>query len=263
MDVTSSPELEGKRSQGSWPQIIEAVKTPLGLLTAILLTLETLLGGIAAITTDQNRTYIIVGMLAIAVLMILVVVLMIQTNDDSRVNSAAPPVQLRRAVNQNILITTVGLATTAILSFYVGFYYKNYEIAKMRSDLELVEGRFLTGRGLPSDESSVDGTFVCRVGDVTGLRSGMHLWLATQPEDGFLWPKSEMKEGSDNWTGTVHERAPKFSVVLLVADDEGQRELKSYLHRARLSNIYGRTQWFSGTDIVAKINGLQLKQPSN
>lgn len=60
-------------SSSSWPTIISAVKSPLGLFALIVLVTEVILGVIAQKAEGQDFTYLLIGMVGVVVLLVIVV----------------------------------------------------------------------------------------------------------------------------------------------------------------------------------------------
>ncbi len=65
-----------KASKGSRAEIIRAVGTPLGFFTLIVLAAETIVGAVALATSGEERTQLLLGMLALLLFLIAVVALL-------------------------------------------------------------------------------------------------------------------------------------------------------------------------------------------
>jgi hypothetical protein len=63
-------------NRDSKASVIGAVQTPLGFFVLIVLILEVVLGSLSAVTTGPDRTYLIIGMLALMLVLILTVTAM-------------------------------------------------------------------------------------------------------------------------------------------------------------------------------------------
>lgn len=62
-----------KGGRASWSEIIATVQTPLGFFALIVLVVEAIFGGMAAVSSGTDRTYLVLGMLAIMLSLILIV----------------------------------------------------------------------------------------------------------------------------------------------------------------------------------------------
>ena len=115
----------------------------------------------------------------------------------------------------------------------------------------------------PRANQTVRRTINCS-GSATGLRPGMHLWLAVE-SNGFIWPKeTSIRVDRDNqWQTTIFEdgASKKFSLALLVADDEGDKVIREWLSAGQKNNgAYVEMKAFAGTVRIARVDGLRLSR---
>jgi hypothetical protein len=73
MDKKTKDAGEHGTVPSSKAAVIAAVQTPLGFFVLVVLLVEVVLGSVAALTAGIDRTYLILGMLALVLLLVIVV----------------------------------------------------------------------------------------------------------------------------------------------------------------------------------------------
>jgi hypothetical protein len=116
---------------------------------------------------------------------------------------------------------------------------------------------------LPSSSEAVGDTFLCS-GSASGLREGVHLWLAVEI-DGRIWPREcEVHVEEDgSWSKTVFEEeaAGKFSLLLYAANAEGNDYIRAWLRSCDETGSYPELMGAPGLTRLARINGLRRNLP--
>jgi hypothetical protein len=104
-------------------------------------------------------------------------------------------------------------------------------------------------------------TFLCK-GRATGIGPETHLWLAVEVNN-RIWPKEReihvLADGS--WENTVYEdgATDKFSVSLLSADTEGEKQINQWIESGRKTGQYAQLVGIPGAERIARVDGLKLK----
>jgi hypothetical protein len=112
----------------------------------------------------------------------------------------------------------------------------------------------------PEPDATVRRTFKCS-GVVTGLQTGLSIWLAVEVGD-LVWPKeSKVAPDLDNrWSATVFEdgASEAFAVALFVGDSKVDRFIGKWLEAGRRTGNYSELRGVPGARRLARVDGLRL-----
>ena len=112
----------------------------------------------------------------------------------------------------------------------------------------------------PHKNDTLNRAFECS-GSATGAGADSHLWLAVEI-GGLIWIKEgEIKPDRNNrWEHTVYEDGapPKFSLSLLVANDDANRAIKDWLRRGQATGQYTELKVIDGTRRLARVDDLTI-----
>jgi len=67
---------KSRKGRASWSEIIRTVQTPLGFFALVVLVVEAIVGGIAALSSGTDRTYLLLGMLVVMITLIFIVAIL-------------------------------------------------------------------------------------------------------------------------------------------------------------------------------------------
>jgi|HubBroStandDraft_5_1064220.scaffolds.fasta_scaffold249981_1 hypothetical protein len=113
----------------------------------------------------------------------------------------------------------------------------------------------------PAPNARVSKTLSCN-GVVTGLQTGLDLWLAVEKED-RIWPKeSRPNPGPDNkWAVTLFEdgAADPFSIALYVTDYSASKHIKTWLNNGAATGSYPELKCMPGARRLARVDGLLVQ----
>ena len=168
-------------------------------------------------------------------------------------------VLLRSAVPDNL----VWLLSVVILALLVGYIATTVDARHRPPALQLVAPqRPRATIDAPSPNQLVVRTIPCN-GSATGIQPDLHLWLAVEA-NGFIWPKEGevYVDTEDRWSATIFEdgTAKEFSVALLVANAEANNVIRAWLEKGRLKGEYALIKRISGTELLARADGLRLNK---
>jgi hypothetical protein len=114
----------------------------------------------------------------------------------------------------------------------------------------------------PRANDVVGRTFQCS-GVVTGLQSGLHLWLAVEA-GGRLWPRETevLPNEANEWSVPIFEdgMTEEFAVSLFVADANADRRIMEWLDAGRRTGEYTELRGIPGARRLARVDGLRLKR---
>lgn len=119
-----------------------------------------------------------------------------------------------------------------------------------------------TGGQIISPESGQEVTSNIKVqGKLSGVPEGKHVWIAVKVGD-LLWPKEpEINPGDRVWDVTIFEPSAgrSFALVLLLVDENGNKQIYNWLERGRrfgdypgFSRVPGSTQLDIVSDLIIK-----------
>jgi hypothetical protein len=112
----------------------------------------------------------------------------------------------------------------------------------------------------PRRNDILNRSFQCS-GSATGVGADSHLWLAVEV-GGLIWVKeSEIKPDSNNkWEHTVYEDGapPKFSLTLLVANDDANVAIKAWFRKGQATGQYTELRVIEGTRRLARVDELSI-----
>lgn len=114
----------------------------------------------------------------------------------------------------------------------------------------------------PTPRSIVGRTIVCR-GFAYGVRPGQHLWLMVEIGKLF-WPKegSIQPEIDGRWESAIFEDGSpnQFAIGLFVVTSEAHKRVNEWLEAGRLTGKYRGFLGLPGSQRLARVDGLQLKE---
>jgi len=170
-------------------------------------------------------------------------------------------VLLRSAVPDNL----VWLLSVVILAPLVGYIVTAFDARHRPPALPPVTPqRPRVTIDAPSPNQLVVRTISCN-GSATGIQPDMHLWLAVET-NGFIWPKEGevCVDKEDRWSATIFEdgAAKEFSVALLIANSEANKVIRAWLEKGRRKGEYALMRRISGTERLARADGLRLNKSS-
>jgi hypothetical protein len=114
----------------------------------------------------------------------------------------------------------------------------------------------------PKSNETVPRTLKCS-GLVTGMQSGLRLWLAVEVGD-LVWPKESYVAPDQNnkWSATVFEDGATntFAVALFVGDSKVDRLIGKWLEAGRRTGTYSDLKGIPGARRIARVDGLRLDQ---
>jgi hypothetical protein len=117
----------------------------------------------------------------------------------------------------------------------------------------------------PGPNEAVPRTFTCS-GVVTGLQSGLGLWLAIEVGD-LVWPREGkvVPDPDNKWSAPVfHDPVvqdgaiDRFAVSLFVADSKVDRRIGKWLEAGRSTGLYAGLRGLPGARRIARVDGLHL-----
>lgn len=112
----------------------------------------------------------------------------------------------------------------------------------------------------PLPNEAVPRTFKC-FGVVTGMQSGLTLWLAVEVGD-HVWPKENkvVPEQDNKWNAIVFEdgAADKIALALYVADRKAERRIAKWMEAGRRTGTYSDLRGIPGARRIARVDGLRL-----
>ena len=92
----------------------------------------------------------------------------------------------------------------------------------------------------PTDGSAVPRTFTA-AGTLTDIGSQSHVWLVVQ-SNGLLFPKAPELEVQQSWImQSIETGVPaggRFSLILIVVGEEGERRIEAWLTRGEATGTY-------------------------
>jgi hypothetical protein len=133
------------------------------------------------------------------------------------------------------------------------------DLVMSRQRLSLVSGRITK----PTRGTVVGTTLEC-TGRVTGRQQGVHVWLAVEVQ-GAIWPKETELEVSKEGTWPPRNvfqdsSTPKFSLILLAADEDGHKRIEDWIDRGKRQGSYERIESVEGTIRLDRVEDLRLTE---
>jgi hypothetical protein len=113
---------------------------------------------------------------------------------------------------------------------------------------------------VPGSNATVGPTIKCN-GFAFGIGREKHVWLAVEAM-GYLWPKErEVAVRGKRWNHTIFEdgAAKEFAVVLLLANSEGHKFIRSWLEAGKEKGEYVEIKGIPGADRLARVDNLLRK----
>jgi hypothetical protein len=112
----------------------------------------------------------------------------------------------------------------------------------------------------PKDGSPVNKGIYC-TGFATGVNSVAGLWLAIEA-NGFIWPKERnvvVRDGEWKHTIFEHGATRTFSILLLAADDQGDKFIRDWLNSGRIKGEYAELRGVPGTETLARVDDVEFQ----
>ena len=136
------------------------------------------------------------------------------------------------------------------------FLNAHFRSAAANDSYDKVTGSF----NEPKSNEAVGRTIQCS-GIVSGLQSGLNLWLVVEAGD-LLWPKeTKVLPNEDKWCVPIFEDGvtEQFAVSLFVADTSADRRIKEWLEAGRRTGQYSELRGIPGARRLARVDGLRRK----
>ena len=110
----------------------------------------------------------------------------------------------------------------------------------------------------PKPNETVNRTFNCS-GVVTGLKSGLHLWLVVEVGD-RMWPKEKAIVENNQWKATVFEDGSSnvISLSLYVADSKADKNIQKWLESGQITGNFTELKGIPHARRLTRLDNLHL-----